>query len=117
MEPHGFSFFTAVKISPTIFHIDKEKMIWEPDEYRGQFVLQEVMQMGNFGRADNRFNLSRKNSHISRYLYRVKSKGRFIRYFPEETIWRPIDMFVGFCKQKLIQSSTRSKGDRGKILF
>lgn len=74
------------------FKIEPSQMLWSPDERRGQLLLNEVMQMGNFGHSDERFNLKHKDSHKKRYLQRVKSKMRFLRYFPNETLWYPLSL-------------------------
>ena len=79
-----------------VFYLPETKMLWEPDECRGRFLLSEVMQMGNFGHSDNRFRLNESDSHIKRYFQTVKSKWRFIRYFPSETLWQPLDYIVQF---------------------
>lgn len=79
-----------------VFHLDASKMLWEPNEKKGRFVLSEVMLMGNFGHSDERFRLKADDSHLQRYWQTLRSKIRFIKYFPSETLWVPIDMFLRF---------------------
>lgn len=62
----------------------------------GQFLLDEIMQMGNFGHYDNRFNKFKYESHFSRFMIMVKAKLRFISYFPQEVFWQPIDIIRRF---------------------
>lgn len=62
----------------------------------GQFLLDEIMQMGNFGHYDNRFNKYKYQSHFSRFMIMVKAKLRFVSYFPLEVFWQPIDIIRRF---------------------
>lgn len=90
-----------------IFHLDESVMLWKPDERRGYFLLSEVLQMGNFGHGDNRFKLNAEDSHIKRYLKTVKSKFRFIKYFPSETLWQPINFFWTFFEIRRVRREAR----------
>lgn len=79
-----------------VFHLDKSKLLWNPDEKSGRFVLSEIMKMGNFGHADHRFDIDKDASHARRYCQRLKGKFRFVKYFPMEVIWQPIDILITF---------------------
>lgn len=86
-----------------VFHLDQSKIMWKPDEKKGKFLLSEVMQMGNFGHSDNRYVLNNNDSHYIRYLLRVKSKMRFVKYFPCEALWQPVDIFFSFFELRVIR--------------
>ena len=90
-----------------VFHLPEEEMLWEPDEKRGLFLLSEIMQMGNFGHSDKRYQLSRDDSHLQRYLQTVKSKMRFVKYYPSEAFWQPIDMFRRFFELRNIKRKVK----------
>ncbi len=94
-----------------IFHMERERMPWTPHERTGQFLLDEVMMMGNFGRTDERFVRSENAHHLVRYWQYCKGKMRFLRYFPMETFWLPINYFMGFFEMK----NVRRKAE--KLLF
>ncbi len=78
------------------FKLDETKMLWTPDKKRGHFLLNEIMEMGNFGSGDSRFNLSYNDSHLKRYILMIKSKLRFAHYFPSEALWQPVEIFLRF---------------------
>ena len=77
-----------------VFHLEKERMPWAPNESTGRFLLDEVMIMGNFGRTDDRFANRKKGNYLMRYWRYCKSKMRFLKEFPVETFWLPIDYFM-----------------------
>ena len=90
-----------------VFSLEETMMPWKPDERGGRFLLDEVMQMGNFGHSDQRFRLNSNDSHLHRYWLMVKSKWRFIRYFPNETLWQPIDTFIRFFELRKLRFEAR----------
>ena len=70
----------------TQFGLEKDKLICDMNEKEGQFVLAEILQTGNFGRADKRY----------RYKYFVKLRrqmahgAHLLMHYPSEVIWTPI---------------------------
>lgn len=90
-----------------IFHLERNRMILEPNERNGRFLLSEIMQMGNFGAYDSRFQIKSSDSHIVRYWSRIKSKRHFIGYFTSEYLWRPINILLYYIRQKRIRRMTK----------
>lgn len=90
-----------------VFHLDESAMLWKQDERRGRFLLSEVLQMGNFGHSDNRFKLDANDPHLKRYVQTVKSKFRFFKYFPSETLWQPINFFWTFLEIRRVRRKAR----------
>ena len=90
-----------------VFHLNEATMLWKPSERRGRFLLSEVLQMENFGHGDNRFKLKAEDSHLKRYIQTVKSKFRFIKYFPSETFWQPINYFWTFFEIRRVKRKAR----------
>ena len=66
----------------------KEWMLWEPDEKEGKYILEEVMQGGNFGHHDNRL------THGAGKMNTVKQVCRhnwhLMSHYPADVIWAPI---------------------------
>mgnify|MGYP002525165538 CR=1 FL=1 len=87
-----------------VFKMEETEMLWKPDKYNGSFLLSEVMKMGNFGHSDERFQTNGKQSHLKRYWQTVKSKWRFIKYYPSETLWQPIDIFFKFFELRRLKN-------------
>lgn len=79
-----------------VFGMNPIYMFCPPNPRVGKFLLDEIMQMGNFGHHDERFKLNKEDSHLNRFLQSCRSKCRFISHFPSEVLWQPIDMFLRF---------------------
>lgn len=97
-----------------VFHLEKSKMLWEEDEQRGRFVLGEIMKMGNFGHSDHRFDLDKDVSHLIRYWQRVRGKFRFVKYYPVEVLWQPIDILMTFFE---LRSMRRKANEIGRQML
>ena len=75
-------------IMKEVFGISESKLIVPPNEKYGKFVLNEIIEAGNFGTYDkrNRFGHSKLGHNIQR-IYRDI---RLMRYFPAEALSEPI---------------------------
>ena len=87
-----------------IFGLDMAVMPWTLNQRDGEFLLAEVMQMGNFGHSDERFRLDNNDSHLKHFCQSSLSKWRFFGHFPSEVLWQPIDMFLRFFEQKALRN-------------
>lgn len=72
--------------------------IFETDEKRGLFVLNEIMRGGNFGHYDATYKRTAGASHVQRFFEVINAGLRFVKYFPKETFWIPVDHFCHFFK-------------------
>ena len=75
-------------IMQEVFGMPASRLIVPPNEKYGKFVLNEVLEAGNFGRHDarNRFG----NSKFGHNLQRVYRDIRLVRYFPTEALCEPL---------------------------
>lgn len=78
-----------------VFAMPSDWMICVPSEQDGCFLLDEILQSGNFGQYDPRMahlNVQKgKTSYqLQRAWRRVARNARFITSYPEEVIWEPI---------------------------
>ena len=74
-----------------VLGIDKECLLLEPNEKEGKFLLNEVLLLGNFGRAETRKEaLETAEGHFKRFLIYEKYNFRLLSHYPSEVIWRPI---------------------------
>ena len=64
------------------------RLIVPPNEKYGRFVLNEVLEAGNFGRHDARNWFGR--SQLGHNLQRVYRDIRLVRYFPAEALCEPL---------------------------
>ena len=70
-----------------VFGMPTSRLIVPPNEKYGKFVLNEVLEAGNFGRHDARNRFGR--SQLGHNLQRVYRDIRLVRYFPGEALCEP----------------------------
>lgn len=82
----GMQRFTAAVmwVLGHVFGLEREYMLCEPDEKEGRFILDEIMQTGNFGHGDTRYLGYSKLKRMSRHGLHL------LLHYPSEVIWTPI---------------------------
>ena len=75
-------------IMQEVFGLPASRLIVPPNEKYGRFVLNEVLEAGNFGRHDERNRFGR--SKLGHNLQRVYRDMRLVRYFPAEALCEPL---------------------------
>ena len=75
-------------IMQEMFGMPASRLIVPPNEKYGKFVLNEVLEAGNFGRHDARNRFGR--SKLGHNLQRVYRDIRLVRYFPAEALCEPL---------------------------
>ena len=75
-------------IMQEVFGMPASRLIIPPNEKYGKFVLNEVLEAGNFGRHDARNRFGR--SKFGHNLQRVYRDIRLVRYFPGEALCEPL---------------------------
>ena len=75
-------------IMQEVFGMPASRLIVPPNEKYGKFVLNEVLEAGNFGRHDDRNRFGR--SQLGHNLQRVYRDIRLVRYFPAEALCEPL---------------------------
>ena len=75
-------------IMQEVFGMPASRLIVPPNEKYGRFVLNEVLEAGNFGRHDarNRFG----SSKLGHNLQRVYRDIRLVKFFPAEALCEPL---------------------------
>ncbi len=71
-----------------VFGMPASRLIVPPNEKYGKFVLNEVLEVGNFGKHDARNRFGR--SKFGHNLQRVYRDMRLVRYFPAEALCEPL---------------------------
>ena len=74
-------------IMQEVFGLPASRLIVPPNEKYGRFVLNEVLEAGNFGKHDERNRFGR--SKLGHNLQRVYRDMRLVRYFPAEALSEP----------------------------
>ena len=75
-------------IMQEVFGMPASRLIVPPNEKYGKFVLNEVLEAGNFGKHDERNRFGR--SQLGHNLQRVYRDIRLVRYFPAEAMSEPL---------------------------
>ena len=75
-------------IMQEVFGMPASQLIVPPNEKYGKFVLNEVLEAGNFGKHDERNRFGR--SKLGHNLQRVYRDVRLVRYFPVEALCEPL---------------------------
>lgn len=70
-----------------VFAMEESQLILPIDVNRGRFVLNEIMESGNFGSYDNRYPFGR--GFIGRNIQRLWRDARLLRYFPSVSLCEP----------------------------
>ena len=74
-----------------VLGLEEEYLLFEPNKKEGEFLFNEVLLMGNFGRAETRkAALETTKGHFKRFLIYEKYNLRVLSHYPSETIWRPL---------------------------
>lgn len=86
---HLLRFASAIMwVLKEVFQIEEEKMIVPPNEKEGRFLLDEIMQTGNFGHYEKRHWGSLKTP-FSRFIYNLRKDWHFLSHYPQEVMWQP----------------------------
>lgn len=75
-------------IMQEVFGMAESKLIVPPNEKYGIFVLNEVLEAGNFGKHDERNHFGK--SQLGHNLQRIYRDIRLVRYFPAEALCEPL---------------------------
>ncbi len=75
-------------IMQEVFGMPAYRLIVPPNEKYGKFVLNEVLEAGNFGRHDARNRFGR--SQLGHNLQRVYRDMRLVKFFPAEALCEPL---------------------------
>ena len=82
-----------------VFGMPASRLIVPPNEKYGKFVLNEVLEAGNFGKHDERNRFGK--SKLGHNLQRVYRDMRLMRYFPAEALSEPIFRVWHFLWRKM----------------
>ena len=75
-------------IMQEVFGMSASRLIVPPNEKYGKFVLNEVLEAGNFGKHDARNRFGR--SQLGHNLQRVYRDMRLVKFFPAEALCEPL---------------------------
>ena len=72
-----------------VFNLDDKYFICEADEKEGKYILNQIMQGGNFGHHDERLKCSGRGKYaaVSKIL---KHNYHLLSHYPSDVIWAPV---------------------------
>lgn len=73
-----------------VFGLSEDRMIAPMDEREGRFLLDEIMQGGNFGQYDTRLGSKENEGKLHRYLRMSLRNLRFVKHYPTEALSEPL---------------------------
>lgn len=90
---HLSSFAAAVMyVLQKVFMLDGGRLLCAPDEREGEFLLEEIMIAGNFGKFDSR-NTHEKGEGLIGHGRRKVTRGlRYLIHYPSEVLCMPLFM-------------------------
>lgn len=82
-------------IMQEVFGMERERLLCEPDEKEGQYILAEVMTGGNFGHHDERIKKVGKGKWQSVFAT-LQHAMHVLKRYPSEALWMPVWMVYHF---------------------
>ena len=76
-------------VEQQVFGMEDDMLICSPDIKAGQFLLNEIMRAGNFGKYDERIQNAHKGGLLSLYLCNIQRLSHMLKYYPSEVLWAP----------------------------
>lgn len=73
-----------------VFDIDETLLLCESNNKEGDFLLDEIMRGGNFGKYDDRNKAIPVDSKIQHGLFNIKRNFRYLKHYPSEVLWMPL---------------------------
>lgn len=85
----------------TVFAMPDEYLICEPDEKEGRWLLNEIMEAGNFGKYDKRKGDLTNESSFHKFIRKTKHSLSLVKHYPHEALWEPGFRLYHFFWRKL----------------
>ena len=89
-------------IMQEVFGLERERMLCEPDEKEGRYILAEVMEGGNFGHHDERIMNVGKGKWQSVFAT-LQHAMHVLRRYPSEVLWMPVWMVYHFIWKRTLK--------------
>ena len=86
-----YKFATAVcYVMQRTFAIDNGQCVVEPNAKEGEFLLNEILEAGNFGKYDTRYNATSRGMNVAHISNLVKRTLTILAHYPGEMLWDPL---------------------------
>lgn len=100
----GMTKFAAAMmwIMQEVFHLEEDYLLCAPDEKEGKYLLNEIMQSGNFGHYDERVKEVGRPNKLRALAIKLQRAPYLIKHYPSEVIWAPIWMVYHFIWKRTV---------------
>lgn len=87
---HGFA-RAMMYVQMEVLGLDNKYIFTEPSRKKGEFMLDEILFAGNFGKYEERLHnkLDGVKGHLKRFLVLESFRLRLLKHFPGHAIWMP----------------------------
>lgn len=83
------------------FCMEENFMPWVPEEKEGRFILEDIMQGGNFGKLDSRYGKP-NDSKIRKFFATLRRSLHLLTHYPSESLWNPVYYIWHFSWKRLV---------------
>lgn len=90
-------------IMQEVFGLERERLLCEPNEKDGRYILAEVMAGGNFGHHDERIKKVGKGKWQSVFAT-LRHAMHVLRRYPSEALWMPVWMVYHFIWKRTLKN-------------
>ena len=73
-----------------VFDVDETLLLCKPNSKEGEFLLDEILRGGNFGKYDDRNETISVDNKLQHGLFNIKRNLRYLRHYPSEVFWMPL---------------------------
>lgn len=77
-------------VMKAVFLMDDKYLLCYPSEKTGQYLLEEILAGGNFGKFGEQYEAAHSGSSFNLYLKNLKRLGKVYSLCPSEVLWAPI---------------------------
>lgn len=104
LKEFGMTKFAAAMmwIMVEVFHMDKEYLLCAPDEKEGRFLLNDIMQSGNFGGYDKRVKKMGNSIRTRSLTTNLQRAPHLFAHYPMEVMWAPVWMAYHFVWKRTV---------------
>ena len=77
-------------VMKAVFLMDDRYLLCSPSEKTGQYLLEEILAGGNFGKFGDQYESAHNGSGLNLYLKNLKRLGKVYPLCPSEVLWAPV---------------------------
>ena len=91
---------TVMYVLRIVFGADENILLCEPNYKEGEFLLDEILRGGNFGKYDDRNEAIPVDNKLQHGLFNMRRNLRYLKHYPSEVLWMPLWKTWHYCWRK-----------------